>query len=434
MSQVRWIITKDALKEGWDCSFAYILALLDNTKTKTTVTQIVGRVMRQPHARTIEKFDALNRCYIYCFNRDVGDTVEWVKSGLESEGLTGLSEPITGSEGGVNTMTRTIRRRKPYKKLDIFLPQVLHKEGRKWRPIDYDRDILGSLNWAGMKAGDAVNLDDKDIIAERLVAVDIHGENFIPKTEVDTGESLTLDYFVRRLTGVVPNPWQAARIAGAFIQSHRRKGHDDAKLLKNRIFLLDVLRRNAKKAVDDNAERVFRNKIRQNEIRFHLVTDEKLNYEFHKTLEITVAEGETPLSQHGTPVQRSLFEDAFESRFNPLEKDFALYLEESDAIYWWHRIAARQAYSLQGWRRYRVYPDFVAYRKGNGKLYILETKGDQLSKNPDTTYKKKLLSTLEETYKDALDRGTMKVEEPDAVFRMMFKNNWKEGMNALVSD
>ena len=54
-SQVRWIITKDALKEGWDCSFAYILALLDNTTAKTAITQMVGRVIRQPQARKVAK-------------------------------------------------------------------------------------------------------------------------------------------------------------------------------------------------------------------------------------------------------------------------------------------------------------------------------------------------------------------------------------------
>jgi type III restriction enzyme len=31
MSKVRYIITKDALREGWDCPFAYILAVLSKT-------------------------------------------------------------------------------------------------------------------------------------------------------------------------------------------------------------------------------------------------------------------------------------------------------------------------------------------------------------------------------------------------------------------
>ena len=50
-SQVRWIITKEALREGWDCSFAYVLVMLDNTKANTAITQMVGRVLRQPEAR-----------------------------------------------------------------------------------------------------------------------------------------------------------------------------------------------------------------------------------------------------------------------------------------------------------------------------------------------------------------------------------------------
>ena len=41
-SPVRWIITRDALREGWDCSFAYLLVMLDNTRAKTAITQLVG--------------------------------------------------------------------------------------------------------------------------------------------------------------------------------------------------------------------------------------------------------------------------------------------------------------------------------------------------------------------------------------------------------
>ena len=51
MSQVRWIITKAALMEGWDCPFAYLLVMLDNTQAQKAITQLVGRVMRQPHAQ-----------------------------------------------------------------------------------------------------------------------------------------------------------------------------------------------------------------------------------------------------------------------------------------------------------------------------------------------------------------------------------------------
>ena len=431
MNQIRWIITKDALKEGWDCSFAYILALLDNTRAKTAITQMVGRVMRQPQARAVSASALLNRCYIYCYNRDVGEAVSWVKTGLENEGLTGLGQSVVGGENGHGTTLQEIKRRKPYRKLDIFLPRVLHKDGEKWRPIDYDRDILGSLNWANIGAGAAVNLDDRDTIMESRIAVGLQGAGESSESELDTGERLTLDYFVRRLMDTVPNPWQAARIVDEFLKKYQES---DARLLKNRVHLADFLSQKIRDDVDKKAEKIFHDKIRENEIRFHLVTDKKLNYELGKILEVAVADNERPLSKQGKPVQQSLFEDVFESEFNNLEKDFALYLEQTDAIYWWHRIAAKQEYAIQGWRRYKVYPDFLACRKDN-KLLILETKGVHLKGNEDTNYKKKLLDTIETTYRAALDRGEVEtVGETPATYRILFGDNWRGDMATIIAE
>ena len=97
-SQVRWIITKSALMEGWDCPFAYLLVMLDNTRAQRAITQLVGRVMRQPHAQITDR-ELLNQCYVYCNNADVGTVVTQVKNGLESEGLTGLSDEVIGASG-----------------------------------------------------------------------------------------------------------------------------------------------------------------------------------------------------------------------------------------------------------------------------------------------------------------------------------------------
>ena len=105
---------------------------------------------------------------------------------------------------------------------------------------------------------------------------------------------------------------------------------------------------------------------------------------------------------------------------------------EGSGVRWRHRVAARQDYYLQGWRRQRVYPDFVACRKADGKLLILETKGIHLKGGEDMDYKKKLLATLEEAYSTALERGNMKAGEPSATFRTMFEDNWKGQVNELV--
>ena len=432
---VRWILTKDALKEGWDCSFAYVLALLDNTTATTAMTQMAGRIMRQPHARRIETSKALNQCYIYCYNKDVGKAVEGVKAGLENEGLTGLSEAVRGHGTGDPPKPITVQRRGTYSKLKIFLPRVLHKKGKGWRPIDYDRDILSAVNWDAIDAGGAVNLDDADTMREVVATVDVQGGGSVSDEAFETGEQLSLDYFVRRLTDMVPNPWQAARIAESFLHKHEGRGDKGSKLLSNRVYLSEVLRRRVKEDIDAKAEAVFRHKVASDEVRFQLETDERLNYELGRSFEVFAAKEERTLQgEHASPIQRSLFEPLFESGFNTLEKDFALYLEKSNAIYWWHRVAARQDYYLQGWRRQRVYPDFVACRKDDGKLLILETKGIHLKGSDDTGYKKKLLETLEEAYSAALERGQMKISEPPTTFRMMFEERWKEQVSELLNE
>ena len=434
-SPVRWILTKDALKEGWDCSFAYVLALLDNTTATTAMTQMVGRIMRQPYAQRIETSKALNQCYIYCYNKDVGRAVEGVKTGLENEGLTGLGDTVRGHGTGDAPKPMTVRRRGTYSKLKIFLPQVLHRKGRGWRPIDYDRDILSAVSWDAIDAGGAVNLDDADTMREIIATVDVQGGGSVSDEAFETGEGLSLDYFVRRLTDIVPNPWQAARIAKLFLDQHQRKGHDGSKLLNQRVYLSEVLRRRVKADIDAKAEAVFRDKVARDDIRFRLETDERLNYELGRSFEVFAAKEERTLQgEHASPIQRSLFEPLFESGFNSLEKDFALYLEKSNALYWWHRIAARQDYYLQGWRRQRVYPDFVACRKEDGKLLILETKGIHLKGSEDTSYKKKLLATLEDAYAAAFERGQIQFNEPPATFRMLFEDRWKEQVSELLNE
>ena len=434
-SPVRWILTKDALKEGWDCSFAYVLALLDNTTATTAMTQMVGRIMRQPHARRIETSHALNQCYIYCYNKDVGRAVEGVKTGLENEGLTGLGDTVRGHGTGDAPKPITVRRRGTYRKLKIFLPQVLHKKGKGWRPIDYDRDILSAVSWGAIDAGGVVNLDDEDTMREIIATVDVQGGGSVSDEAFETDERLSLDYFVRRLTDIVPNPWQAARIAESFLDQHERKGYDGSKLLNQRVYLSEVLRRRVKDDIDVKAEAVFRDKVARDEVRFQLETDERLNYELGRSFEVFAAKEERTLQgEHASPIQRSLFEPLFESGFNSLEKDFALYLEKSNALYWWHRIAARQDYYLQGWRRQRVYPDFVACRKEDGKLLILETKGVHLKGSEDTSYKKKLLATLEDAYAAAFERGQIQFNEPPATFRMMFEDRWREQVSELLNE
>ena len=155
---VRYIITKDALKEGWDCPFAYLLALLDNTTAPTAMTQLIGRVMRQPYAR-VTNLPELDSCYIFCYNQKVKGAVQNVKKGLEAEGLTELGDFVEGT--GVERVQRTIERKQEYRDMDIFLPRVLHKQGRTWRELNYERDILSAIDWYQLGPVAPINLAEE---------------------------------------------------------------------------------------------------------------------------------------------------------------------------------------------------------------------------------------------------------------------------------
>ena len=85
--RIRYIITVNALKEGWDCPFAYILATLANRTSQVDVEQILGRILRQPHTRRMRN-TALNMSYVLTSSRDFKETLDGIVRGLNSAGFS----------------------------------------------------------------------------------------------------------------------------------------------------------------------------------------------------------------------------------------------------------------------------------------------------------------------------------------------------------
>lgn len=84
---VRYIITVNALKEGWDCPFAYILASLADKSSTVDVEQIVGRVLRLPYARRNYN-DILNLSYVLTASSKFQETLNNVVKGLNHAGFS----------------------------------------------------------------------------------------------------------------------------------------------------------------------------------------------------------------------------------------------------------------------------------------------------------------------------------------------------------
>ncbi len=84
---VRYIITINALKEGWDCPFAYILASLANKSSRVDVEQILGRILRLPYT-TKHKNNLLNLSYVFTSSDNFNETIQIIIKGLNKAGYS----------------------------------------------------------------------------------------------------------------------------------------------------------------------------------------------------------------------------------------------------------------------------------------------------------------------------------------------------------
>ena len=84
---VRFIITVQKLREGWDCPFAYVLCSMRETRSATAIEQIVGRVLRLPRAQAKQHPD-LNCAYAFSISDSLPEVLNELREALESNGFT----------------------------------------------------------------------------------------------------------------------------------------------------------------------------------------------------------------------------------------------------------------------------------------------------------------------------------------------------------
>lgn len=453
-SDTRYIITKDALREGWDCPFAYVLAILDRTSAQTALTQMIGRVLRQPETRRTPR-PALNECYVFCFDQEVEQAVNAVRRGLEEEGMGDLGGDVRLGNGTNGKPVKRLRipRRQEFRGVRIFLPRVLAKvDGKTLRPLDYERDVLAALNWGSIAYSGKNTFDPgkADTVEETLTLIDVDlrpsGEQEVESVGETTSQrasgEIDISFLVRQLLDVVPNPWEAARILEDTLSALQARGFTPQQLYVNRLKVLRAVKTDIQRQVDSIAEASFRDALRRGDIRFELVSagDPALNWELAETLEIDVAEDDAVLTKRNQkPLERSLYDEIYEKQFNPLEKRVAWYVDGETAVKWWHRLVARQDYHLQGWQRNRIYPDFLVCLHGEGghgvRLSVLETKGEHLKGNDDSEYKRRLFQLLTEHSSKFVRAGELELGVDAAVirFHMLLEDTWESEIKSCLA-
>ena len=174
-NRVRAIITKQALQEGWDCPFAYVLCALAASKDRQALTQLVGRILRQPGAMKTGR-EALDECHIVTHHAKTHSAIEAIKDGLERNGLGDLVVEVSQeASDGAGSGTRRIDRRPTFASTDIYLPKVMTVDGSEVRELDYESDVLSQIDWRGFDPKGIADDIPKNAQAARVKFCSVQG-------------------------------------------------------------------------------------------------------------------------------------------------------------------------------------------------------------------------------------------------------------------
>ena len=417
---IRFIITKQALQEGWDCSFAYILTILTNPASRTGLTQLVGRILRQPYADKTG-VALLDESHVFCFSRRGAEVLQEVRKGFGLEGLQGLEGRVLEVDPANPKETLTTRQRAEYRAAtrDFVLPAfMINDDG--WRLVRYEADILSRLPWDDI---DLSPLDDLTLDegrqedhhlraslsgAERVLEPEVesggHNGQGVATEEADSGMvGEPVDYFfaASHLLDMVPNPWRGRDLARRTFEGLLER-YPAEQVAANHTFVLEELRQQVEMERDRLSRKVFGGLLASGEVRFMVVAED---LDFNRLpAEIEVPEARRANREDGAPYQHNLFDVTTEDDLNQFENKVATYLDQQARLFFWYRNRARKDYYVQGWRPRKIFADFIVTLRGDEsgadddfhQVFVVETKGVHLKASEDTEYKRSVFDICSE--------------------------------------
>ncbi|MFH1319136.1 MAG: DEAD/DEAH box helicase family protein [Bacteroidota bacterium] len=442
--EIRYIITKYALQEGWDCSFAYILTILTNPSSQTGITQLIGRILRQPFARKTKVKD-LDECYVYTFRQNAANLVKGIKGNLESEGLGDIAGRISmdseDDTSGNVLAEKLMQYRDPFKKYEgkIYLPKFVVQEKYSWRDIIFEADILSGIDWLSINLNALKEVSLSNIRRqeqELIIGLSEEEQELLKeKGRIEKTGKLEIDdvFLTRQILDIIPNPWVGYELGKKALQIFFDR-YDKDTVSANFVFIIEELKKVLEKERNRLAEQVFRKLVRDKKLCFFLITDKG---GFKIPPRIKVRSNKQLVRDDNTPVQRSLFDYVPEENVNELEKAVAIYLDQQENLLWWYRNMSKQDYHIQGWKRNKIYPDFITSdintenESDYGNVYVLETKGLHL-KNEDTKYKQDVFALCSELgTKKAWKELDLDFPDKKVEFQVVFEDEWKSRINKI---
>ena len=462
---IRFIITKQALQEGWDCSFAYVLTILANPTSRTGLTQLVGRILRQPYACKTG-VAALDESYVFCYRRRGADVLKEVRKGFGLEGLRGLEGRVLedkhgGGEDGLGTGESTIATRQggPYRAAarQLVLPAFMIKDNGVWRLVHYEADILSRLPWDQIDLSplDALTLTERRADDHRLRA-NLSATGHVLESEdgyrpeqgqngasegADYGKtSDPVDYFfaASHLLDIVPNPWRGRELAKQTFEG-LLVHYPAPQVAANHTFVLEELRRQVESERDRLSQETFEALLKSSDIRF-LVVSKDLGFN-RLPEQIEVPKAKLANRDDGAPYQQNLFDITTEDDLNQFENTVATYLDTQARLFFWYRNRARKNYYVQGWKPRKIYADFIVTLRGDEpeadddfhQVFVVETKGVQLKGAEDTEYKRSVFDICSEHARQTNWAEFVPTMQTKVVrFEVVDEEEWKTRLNEML--
>lgn len=383
---IRYIITVNALAEGWDCSFAYILVSLANVGAKISVEQIIGRILRMPYAKR-KGNEELNRSYIFASAKNFNEAAESIISGLEDNGYS-RSDFIDGSK---KEQKYELEVERAFKK-DLVVPMMSY-DGEK---LAFE-DLIGEdfeLSKQDFKFDFDIHYDN-----DGRAIIDIKNENEWTR---ESQKSLNLIYQDKNVTEVELVHWLDKRLRFTILAQKEKvafikkaleyqlneKKRTLTELSVNRYLLCDRLHDVIDGILGDFAQQKFDEFIKKGKITV------KALEKFPATITISQEIPQT--------FNKSYYKKI--DKLNSEEKNFIERLDLdtlSNIEYWVRNREKKDPFYIQGWQKNKFYPDFVAVTK-KGEMIALEWKGEDRISNEDTGYKVEIAGVWEKLGKDKL--------------------------------
>ncbi|WP_445737588.1 DEAD/DEAH box helicase [Mariniflexile sp.] len=407
--EIRYIITRDALNEGWDCSFAYVLGIIPNVNSNTGVTQLIGRILRQPKAKKTGITD-LDESYVFYSKGDTNELLNKVIKGFEEEGLGDLVTQMQVSNKPEVNPKKTVKIKDEFKKYEyaFYLPvwvKTLDEEN-KFRTFKYALDIKPNLNFNELtlskeqidKIKNSLSIEHKD---KNTFSVTIDESSKI-KSQVEKIEdsyqsTISLSYITRRFGEFIDNAFLSRKIALEWIDILKNELGED-KLTEYFSFITALLVKYIEVYKQKREEEIFKEDVEAGKIKLAITNDKKIGFKVPNADVITT----TNIPNF---YEYNLYDDVEVSSLNTLEKRVVDILEKQETtLFWFRNRVAKNWYAIQGWRENKIRPDFVvAKKKGIDELeiiYLVESKGEHLLGNNDTTYKNSVFQKMTEQHKE----------------------------------